>query len=87
MKRYYTGSSQCVTRIFNPEKDNKFNHKELYDVLSCVCKACASECPSNVDVAALKSEFLYQYQRPMVRCEIKFFANNAKLSWEVFFQH
>jgi ferredoxin len=60
MKRYYTGSSQCVTRIFNPfREDNKFNHKELYDVLSCVsCKACASECPSNVDVAALKSGFI-----------------------------
>jgi Fe-S oxidoreductase len=42
------------------EKDNKFNHKELYDVFElCVsCKACASECPSNVDVAALKSVFI-----------------------------
>jgi Fe-S oxidoreductase len=43
------------------------------------CKACASECPSNVDVAALKSEF-YTTKRPMVFAA-NFFANNAKLSW------
>jgi FAD/FMN-containing dehydrogenase/Fe-S oxidoreductase len=50
--------------LTNSEKANKFNHKELKDVfdLCLSCKACASECPSNVDVAALKSEFLYQYQ-------------------------
>ncbi len=29
----------------------------------CVgCKACASECPSNVDMTTMKAEFLYQYQ-------------------------
>jgi len=44
---------------------NKFNHKELKDVFAlCLsCKACASECPSNVDVATLKAEFEYQYQK------------------------
>jgi Fe-S oxidoreductase len=52
--------------LTHSEKDNKFNHKELYDVLSCVsCKACASECPSNVDVAALKW-FYTNTKRPMV---------------------
>ncbi|MEZ4875193.1 MAG: FAD-linked oxidase C-terminal domain-containing protein [Flavobacteriaceae bacterium] len=36
--------------------------KEVFDL--CVgCKACASECPSNVDMATAKMEFLYQYQR------------------------
>lgn len=36
---------------------------ELYDVLDyCLsCKACKSECPSNVDMAKLKSEFLQVY--------------------------
>lgn len=45
-------------------KTNKFNHKELKDVfdLCLSCKACRSECPSSVDVANLKAEFLYQYQ-------------------------
>jgi FAD/FMN-containing dehydrogenase/Fe-S oxidoreductase len=65
------------------EKENKFNHKELYEVFElCIsCKACASECPSNVDVAALKSEFLYQYQKANgYSIRNKIFANNAKLN-------
>ena len=69
--------------LTHSEKDNKFNHKELYDVFElCIsCKACASECPSNVDVAALKSEFLYQYQKANgFSIRNKIFANNAKLN-------
>ena len=69
--------------LTNSEKDNKFNHKELYEVFElCVsCKACASECPSNVDVAALKSEFLYQYQKANgFSIRNKIFANNSKLN-------
>ncbi|MFT5891661.1 MAG: FAD/FMN-containing dehydrogenase/Fe-S oxidoreductase [Dokdonia sp.] len=47
------------------EKANPFDHPELKEVFDlCVsCKACASECPSNVDVATLKAEFEYQYQK------------------------
>jgi Fe-S oxidoreductase/FAD/FMN-containing dehydrogenase len=39
--------------------------KELFDVLDlCLsCHACKTECPSSVDMARLKSEFLYQYQQ------------------------
>jgi FAD/FMN-containing dehydrogenase/Fe-S oxidoreductase len=42
---------------------NRFNHKEIYDVMDlCLsCKGCKSECPSNVDMAKLKAEFLQQY--------------------------
>jgi FAD/FMN-containing dehydrogenase/Fe-S oxidoreductase len=45
------------------DKLNRFNHKEIYDVMDlCLsCKGCKSECPSNVDVAKLKAEFLQQY--------------------------
>jgi len=44
-------------------KPNRFNHQEIYDVMDlCLsCKGCKSECPSNVDVAKLKAEFLQQY--------------------------
>jgi FAD/FMN-containing dehydrogenase/Fe-S oxidoreductase len=45
------------------DKLNRFNHKEIYDVMDlCLsCKGCKSECPSNVDVAKLKAEFLQHY--------------------------
>ncbi len=46
-------------------KKNPFDHKEIYDVLDlCIsCKGCKSECPSNVDMAKLKAEFLYQWYK------------------------
>ncbi|MEC5165607.1 FAD/FMN-containing dehydrogenase/Fe-S oxidoreductase [Flavobacterium sp. PL11] len=69
--------------LTHSEKDNKFDHEELYKVFElCVsCKACASECPSNVDVSALKSEFLYQYQKANgFSFRNKVFAYNAKLN-------
>ena len=67
--------------LTNSEKQNKFNHQELYDVfdLCLSCKACASECPSNVDVAALKAEFLHQYYKENgIPFRTKMFANNVK---------
>lgn len=47
----------------NSTKSNPFNHKEIYDAMSlCLsCKACKSECPSSVDMAKLKAEFLQHY--------------------------
>ena len=41
--------------LTNSDKPNKFDHKELKEVFDlCIsCKGCKSECPSNVDVAAL----------------------------------
>jgi FAD/FMN-containing dehydrogenase/Fe-S oxidoreductase len=36
--------------------------KEVLD-LCLECKACKSECPTNVDMARLKAEFLHQYHR------------------------
>ncbi len=49
--------------LTNSNKLNRFDHKEIYDVMDlCLsCKGCKSECPSNVDVAKLKAEFLQQY--------------------------
>ena len=44
-------------------KENRFDHKEIKEVydLCLSCKGCKNECPSNVDVAKLKAEFLQQY--------------------------
>lgn len=49
--------------LTNSNKENRFDHQEIYDVMGlCLsCKACKSECPSNVDMAKLKAEFLQHY--------------------------
>jgi FAD/FMN-containing dehydrogenase/Fe-S oxidoreductase len=41
------------------------NDQQMYDVLDlCLeCKGCKAECPTSVDMARVKSEFLAQYQR------------------------
>ena len=67
--------------LTHSNKVNRFDHEELKLVfdLCLSCKACASECPSNVDVAALKAEFLYQYQKENgVSIRTKLFAENVK---------
>ena len=71
--------------LTNSKEVNRFNHKEIYDVMDlCLsCKACKSECPSNVDVAKLKAEFLQQYYDtngvPFRSKLIANFTNAAKL--------
>lgn len=49
--------------LTHSDKVNRYDHKEIYDVMGlCLsCKACKSECPSNVDMAKLKAEFLQHY--------------------------
>ncbi|NIJ55731.1 FAD-binding and (Fe-S)-binding domain-containing protein [Dyadobacter arcticus] len=44
-------------------KENRFDNQEIKEVydLCLACKGCKGECPSNVDVAKLKMEFLQQY--------------------------
>jgi len=44
-------------------KDNPLIQKEIYQMLDlCIsCKGCKGECPSNVDMAKIKAEFLQQY--------------------------
>lgn len=69
--------------LTNPNKSNAFDRKELKEVfdLCLSCKACASECPSNVDVSALKAEFLYQYQESNgYPLRGKLFAHNTRLN-------
>lgn len=46
-------------------KPHPFDHEEIKEALAlCLsCKGCTAECPSNVDMASMKAEFLYQYQK------------------------
>lgn len=46
-----------------PQSKNIFNQKEILEVLDlCIsCKACKSECPSNVDMTRYKAEYLQHH--------------------------
>ncbi|PUZ25700.1 FAD-binding oxidoreductase [Chitinophaga parva] len=64
-------------------KENKFDHQEIYEVLDlCLaCKGCKSECPSNVDMAKLKMEFLqHYYDANGVPLRARMIGNIAKLN-------
>ncbi|MDE5423529.1 FAD-binding protein [Ancylomarina sp. DW003] len=65
------------------EKKNPFNSRELYDILDlCLsCKACKSECPSNVDMAKLKAEFLqHYYEGNGIPLRTRLIANISKIN-------
>lgn len=49
--------------LTRPKKANIFDSEEVMQVLDlCLsCKACKAECPSNIDMAKFKTEFLQQY--------------------------
>ncbi len=78
------GRANTLREILTTSQEkNRFNSpalKEVFD-LCLSCKACSSECPSNVDVASLKAEFLYQYQEENgYALRSKLFAYNTKLN-------
>lgn len=49
--------------LTNSTKHNRFDHEEIKEVMDlCLsCKGCKTECPSSVDVAKMKAEFLQHY--------------------------
>src|SRR5574344_64341 len=66
-ERFSTRARANILREFltYPKKNNPFDNKDIYDMLSsCLsCKGCKKECPSNVDMAKIKSEFLQHYYK------------------------
>lgn len=49
--------------LHHSDKANPLLHEEIYKILDlCIsCKGCKGECPSNVDMAKIKAEFLQHY--------------------------
>ncbi|NMC37838.1 MAG: FAD-binding protein [Bacteroidales bacterium] len=66
-----TRDEECSTRaranllreFLSKEDADPWNHQEVYNILDlCLgCKGCKSECPSGVDIAKLKSEYLQHW--------------------------
>lgn len=66
-----TMDEKCSTRaranllreFLSREDSDPWNHREVHDILDlCLsCKGCKSECPSGVDIAKLKSEYLQHW--------------------------
>jgi FAD/FMN-containing dehydrogenase/Fe-S oxidoreductase len=52
-----------VIREFLSKEGDPWDHIEIYEILDlCLaCKGCKSECPSGVDIAKIKSEFLQHW--------------------------
>ena len=62
---------------------NPFDHQELNEVLDlCLsCKGCTSECPSNIDMASMKAEFLHQYYKShRIPLRSRVFANYDRIN-------
>lgn len=57
------GRANVLREAMNGRLDGGLTSQEVYDVLDlCLeCKACKAECPSQVDMAKLKYEFLQHY--------------------------
>jgi FAD/FMN-containing dehydrogenase/Fe-S oxidoreductase len=55
--------ANLLREFLNMDDRDPWDHKEIHDILDlCLeCKGCKSECPSGVDMAKLKSEFLQHW--------------------------
>jgi FAD/FMN-containing dehydrogenase/Fe-S oxidoreductase len=52
-----------LVREFLSKDGDPWDHREIYEILDlCIgCKGCKAECPSGVDIAKIKSEFLQHW--------------------------
>ncbi len=58
-------ANALVKALSDPDPRAAMGNERLHGIMDlCLgCKACKSECPLSVDMALLKSEFLFQYQQ------------------------
>lgn len=64
-------------------RENPFDHPALHEAMDlCLsCKGCTSECPSNVDMAALKAEYLHQlHQKNGIPLKVRAIAQIDRLN-------
>lgn len=69
------GRARILSEMFRGETlPEGFQLEEVHDALDlCLsCKACASECPVNVDMATYKAEFLSEHYRGKVRPRVHY---------------
>jgi FAD/FMN-containing dehydrogenase/Fe-S oxidoreductase len=72
-----------LVREFLNKDGDPWDHREILEILDlCLgCKGCKSECPSSVDIAKIKSEFLqHWYDRYGVPFRTRLIANIAVLN-------
>jgi Fe-S oxidoreductase len=55
--------ANILREFLSNKNSDPWDHKEIYDILDlCLaCKGCKSECPSGVDIAKMKSEYLQHW--------------------------
>jgi FAD/FMN-containing dehydrogenase/Fe-S oxidoreductase len=55
--------ANILREFLSIKNSDPWDHKEIYDILDlCLgCKGCKAECPSGVDIAKMKSEFLQHW--------------------------
>jgi FAD/FMN-containing dehydrogenase/Fe-S oxidoreductase len=63
MERAARSAKEAESRLVLPPPRDALRERWVYEVLDLclMCKACKAECPSNVDMAKLKAEFLQAY--------------------------
>ena len=76
-------ANALVRALSQPDPRAALGDERLHDILDlCLeCKACKSECPLGVDMASMKSEFLFHYQAAHgVPARARFFAASRRLN-------
>ena len=70
--------ANILQEFLGKENGDHWDHKEIYEILDlCLgCKGCKSECPSGVDIAKIKTEFLqHWYDRHGIPLRTKLIAH------------